>query len=340
MQVRRVLLLLNRASGTGQGAERIARIQKTFADRMPAETDARVEIIEDHPAAKTAASGFLIESKAAAAIIVGGGGGTLRAVVEGICEGNEPLPGKDRIRLAALRLGSGNVVAKQFGVPLDPEEALRQIGTALQEDATAPCCVIRCDTADGCYCAVTMAGFGQFGRAPGDLVRWHRRLAGFRKLLARVMPLERLNDVEYLLAMLTRTLGCALLPSIAETVEVTCHNQKHRFRLFSGVLLNFHIPIIPLDPQAQIEEKKLSLYLVSLRKRLDPVLFLIAPVLLSKRALHFTIGEDDAVDLHFPDRNTIEFFLDEDPVFCSGSMKLRVAGTLAFVPGNGYKKLM
>ena len=37
------------------------------------------------------------------------------------------------------------------------------------------------------------------------------------------------------------------------------------------------------------------------------------------------------------DRNTAEFFLDEDPMTFHGRLALQVAGSLAFVPGSEYR---
>src|SRR5690242_20850313 len=55
------------------------------------------------------------------------GGGTLRAVVEGACDGSAGLPCIDRLRIGALRMGSGNVVARQLGMPVDPIAGMRDL---------------------------------------------------------------------------------------------------------------------------------------------------------------------------------------------------------------------
>jgi diacylglycerol kinase family enzyme len=317
MRVERVLLLLNRASGTGQGAERIARMEQTMASALPAEIERATKIVDDHPAASAAATEFLNASQTPGVLIVGGGGGTLRAAIEGICRHNDPLPGANRIRLVSLRLGSGNVVAKKFGIVLDPEEAIRQMAQVLEQDITAPGCVIRCDVQEISHYAVTMAGLGQFGRVPGDLQRWHRRMGKFRASIARWIPLEKWNNLEYLSAMLIRT----LFPLATEKVEVLFGAQKHHFKLFSGVCLNFKVPFIPFDPQISIEDPVISLHLMPLYKW---------------SALHFRIESGQYAELRFPDREKIEFFLYEDPESCNGWMKLSMAGTIAFVPGRDY----
>src|SRR6266581_1763735 len=106
--VRRILLIVNRSSGTG-------------------------------------CSPALVGASGPAAVIVGGGGGTLRAVVEGICDAaGGKLPGARQVRLGALRMGSGNVVARRLGVALEPVDGMRQLVESLSSGRTLPCAVIRC----------------------------------------------------------------------------------------------------------------------------------------------------------------------------------------------------
>src|SRR5829696_3343203 len=111
----------------------------------------QVEVVADHPAARARANEFLKASDAPAAVIVGGGSGTLRAVIEGLCEGRVAgeLPGRERVRVGALRMGSGNPLARQFGIPQDPEAGLRGVIENLRAGRTAGCCAVRlvCPTA-------------------------------------------------------------------------------------------------------------------------------------------------------------------------------------------------
>src|ERR687886_3057349 len=128
----------------------------------------QVEVVEDHLAARACSNEFLRASDAPAVVIVGGGSGTLRAVIEGLCEGRAAgeLPGRERGRVGALRMGSGNPLARQFGVPQDPETGLRGIIENLRAGRTAPCCVLRCETGTRgdrteVHHAATLGGFGQ-----------------------------------------------------------------------------------------------------------------------------------------------------------------------------------
>src|SRR2546430_1305025 len=80
------------------------------------------------PAAREAAGQWLAARPAVPAVVIaGGGGGTLRAVVEGACDGRPALPARDTIRIGGLRMGSGNVVAKRLGVPRDPLAGARHL---------------------------------------------------------------------------------------------------------------------------------------------------------------------------------------------------------------------
>ncbi len=136
--VERVLLVVNRASATGHGKATVDRLRATLDEALGHKVEIRVEVVDDHSQAKEQTKTFLATSDAPALVIAGGGSGTLRAVIEGVCAGSEPghLPGRERVRIAALRMGSGNPVARQFGVPHVPEAALKGILANLHEDRT------------------------------------------------------------------------------------------------------------------------------------------------------------------------------------------------------------
>lgn len=305
--------------------------------------DLRVEVVDDHPEARAKTKEFLALADAPAFIIAGGGGGTLRAIIEGICEGSESgnLPGSERIRIAALRMGSGNVVAKQFGVPRNPEAALRGIMANLQNNRTAPCCIMRFEVSKKeshpeVFYAATMAGLGQFGRSPGDLARWHRRLPTLRKLIAWFTGIEKLNSIEYGLSILKRFTWCAMWPNAADFIEVRIGEQIKTMRLLAGVILNFPFDPLPFKPDIRVEDKVLSLLLIPYPGRCRTLFCLLSPQLLKKMALQFPIAGSDFAEVRLLNRDSVEFFLDEDPIIFDGRLVIRVAGTLAFVPGPDY----
>jgi hypothetical protein len=321
--VERVLLLVNRRSGTGHGPALAVQLSHQLREAgSGAEVD--VELVDDHPAARRVTRSFVAASPRPAALIVAGGGGTLRAVVEGVCDDAGPvLPDASRIRLAALRMGSGNVVARRLGVALDALEGMHGIAASLRGGRTTACSVIRCrfGTATGAEdvrYAVTMCGLGQFGRSPGDLARWHRRFEKPRRALAPLVGIERLNNVEYILSAGGRMFAATLCPPLCERLEVTIRGHKERFRLLAGAVMNLPVNGMPFGAGVGMEEAAVGVRLLPWGGRL--------------RAWRLGLGE--RLDLTLLDRKSIEFFLDEDPELAFGSLSLEVAGTLAFVRGS------
>ena len=112
--VKRILLIVNRTAGLGHNHALVDRLRTMLAKPFGEQATLRVEVVGDHPAARARANEFLGASKAPALILVGGGGGTLRAVIEGLCQNSElgRLPGRERVLIGALRMGSGNVLAR------------------------------------------------------------------------------------------------------------------------------------------------------------------------------------------------------------------------------------
>ena len=222
--VDRALLIINRAAGTGQDEATVEQLGSLFRQTLGELPDVRVELVNDHSSARACAAQFISSSAASALVVAGGGGGTLRAVIEGVCH-------NPAVRVGALRMGSGNVLARQFGVPRDPYIGLQGLLANLSAGVTASCCVMRCETWTSSgnseiHHAVTLGGLGQFGRIPSDLSRWHTRLPFVQKLAARSIGVEKFTNVEYVAAFLLRTLTHRV-----ETVEI---NQQERLRLLSA----------------------------------------------------------------------------------------------------------
>jgi Diacylglycerol kinase catalytic domain len=341
----RILLIVNRTAGVGHGRAIVDRLRAMLAELSGERATLQVEVVGNHPAARACANEFLMASDAPAVVIVGGGSGTLRAVIEGLCEGSAAgeLPGRERVRVGALRMGSGNPLARQFGVPHDPEAGLRGIIENLRADRTAPCCVLRCEVgrANGgpeVHYAATMGGFGQFGRTPADLVRWHRLLPTPRAVAAGLLGIERLNNVEYVLAVLFRSASCTLLGSSAtEVVEVRADDRKEVLPLLAGVAMNFPFKELPIDPGVRVEDEAVSLYLIPFTGRLSALRLVLTPQRLIRGALRIKVRRFERVEIRLIDRDAAEFFLDEDPMTFYGRLSLQVAGSLAFVPGPEYR---
>jgi diacylglycerol kinase family enzyme len=319
---RRTLLIVNRTSGTGCGPAMAGRLLRELTLACPG-SELELELVDDHPSTRQVARRFFAASSRPAAVIAGGGGGTLRAAVEGVCDAaNGTLPPGDALVLGALRMGSGNVVARRLGVAQDPIEGIRRLAASLDANRTARCAVIRCrfGTASGedLRHAVTMCGLGQFGRTSGDLARWHARLPEPRRAIASVVGIERLNNFEYAASAAGRLLASTIAPGTAEEVQVTLGERSERFRLLAGAVMNFPIGAIPFDPRVTMGEAAAGVLLLPRGGRLRT----------------WRLNAGDRLRVEFLDRESVEFFLDEDPERAHRELTIDVPGTLSFVLGT------
>jgi diacylglycerol kinase family enzyme len=341
LPVARALLIINRTAGTGQSAAIAETLASLLRQGVPELAELQISIVSNHAQARACATEFISESHAPALLVAGGGGGTLRAVIEGVCDSriSTELPGPQRVRVGALRMGSGNVLAKQFGVPRDPVAGLRGLLSNLQAGRTVPCCVLRCETFTDSgnlevHHAVTLGGLGQFGRIPSDLARWHAQFPLLHKTAARLFGVERLTNIEYAVALLIRSIACVLETERAETIEIKTQDKTERLRLLSGLVMNFPVPALPFKPDVSIEDEAALVYLIPLNGRWSPLLQLVAPRRLLTRCIR--IEKNNPLEIRLLDRQHIEFFLDEDPVTTFKHLRLGIAGSIAFVPGPDY----
>lgn len=317
---RSALLILNRASGTGHSALLAGELVKALVSGSGSTVEVDVAIVDGHPEARSAAAHFAGAASRPGLIVAAGGGGTLRGVVEGVMDAFPSAPpSAEVIRLAALRMGSGNVVARRLGIPIDPVQAAREVGEALASETTQLCGVLRCThglPGGGVAVrhAVTMCGLGEWGRVPGDIARWRERHATGRRRAASWVGLERVNGLEYMAFGAGRMLAGTVAASRCELVEV---DGGRRMRLLAAVALNLPLPPLP-NPGVEMGDEAAGLIVVP---RLG-------------RPFRRRLEAGDAFALRFLDRDSIEFFLDEDPERATGWLKLEVAGALAFVPGR------
>ncbi len=342
--VERILFIVNYSSATGRSEAEIDRLHGILREALGPRTDLRVEAVEGHRQAWAQTRAFVAAADASALVIAGGGGGTLRAVIEGICADSEAgdLPGQERVRVAALRMGSGNVLARQFGVARDPEAGLKGIVMNLLADRVAPCCVMRYEV-DGkntavkiCH-AATLAGFGAFGRVPRDLERWHSRLPSLHKLSAWLLGVERLTRMEYFFTLLVRSAWYALRPKAVQTLEIRTGEHAESMRVVAGAVVNFAFDALPFAPGVRAEDAALSLILFPYQGRCASLLLALSPCHLARKALQIRIADADLVELCLAHRDAADFFLDEDPMVFHDRIRIQIAGTLAFVPGSDYR---
>ena len=152
--------------------------------------------------------------------------------------------------------------------------------------------------------------------------------------MSRTVRLERINDAEYALAMVLRSIRCVVTPGVVETLDVESGERTERFRVLAGAVLNFPIKALPFETGTSIEEPKLSMHLVPFRSRWQTLSLMAA----HKRALNdvitISIESDRPAQVRLVDRDWAEMFLDEDPTALYRQVTISVAGSLAFVPGG------
>jgi hypothetical protein len=216
-------------------------------------------------------------------------------------------------------MGSGNVVARTLRIPRDPLAAARQVGEGLARNVTKPCGVLRCTHGlpgggTAVRYAVTMCGLGQWGLVPGDIARWRQGHAQGRKRAASWVGLERVNALEYVMFGAARMLAGTVSGSRCELVEI---DGARQMRLLAAVALNLPLPPLP-DPGVAMGDEAAGLTVVP---RLG-------------RPFRRRLEAGESFTLRLLDRDSVEFFLDEDPERATGWLKLELAGMLAFVPGQ------
>jgi Diacylglycerol kinase catalytic domain len=302
------LLVLNRSAGTGHADEFANRLVDAIRSGHRGSPEVEVALVGDHPGARAAASVFAARAPRRSLVVAAGGGGTLRAVIEGVMDVHAEPPDATVLRLAALRMGSGNVIARRLGMPLDPIEGALQIGEGFARGRVASCSVMRCaHGAEGggtaVRHAVTMCGLGAWGRVPGDIARWRERHALQRGRAAGWVGLERVNLAEYIGFGTVRMLSATASGARCELVEL---DGAKRFRLLAGVAL-----AVPLTPLPRPGITIVPRFGRAIRRPLEA-----------------------GFSLRLLDRESVELFLDEDPETVYDWVKLEVAGRLAFVPGR------
>jgi diacylglycerol kinase family enzyme len=324
----RAMMVLNRAAATGRGEDEVKALTNAF-DRSFDYARRSVAVVETHEMARAVTGAFRSTCAGHGVVIAGGGAGTLRAVVEGL-NTTEGLPEPDHICVAPLRLGSGNVLAKTFGVSGDPMEALREASVNVQSGVVDPCAVMRCVVDGTVRLSMTLVGLGQFGRIPSDLAAWHQAYPRTRRLLSHVVGVERLTQIEYRAGMGIRALRSWVNPDLMESVEVQTDRETTQMRLAAGAIANFAIKGLPLKPSHSAGDPLLSGFL--LEGPMSPFR-LLRKKRLAESAHPFNVRSDSSVVLRLKSRGPVPFFLDEDPMSFKREVCIDIAGPIGIVPG-------
>ncbi len=333
-----LLLAINTAAGTGHESGLGSEMARLLQSYLGAQYSVHLSLADGHDDISKRARSFINETGPNAVIIAGGGGGTLRAVIEGVSAKDGALPNPHQLRVGALRMGSGNVIARQLGVARDPREGVEELAAQLLAKKTAKCCVIGCETSDhpSSLYGATLGGFGLFGHVPKCLDLHHEKRLGFHRFSADMLGIERLTNVEYGACLMRFCLRAALNPGRLDMVEVQQGERVERFRLLTGALMNFPLKPIPFQPGVNLEDDELSLHLVPFDSSWQALTMMLRQKRVAHGARRFRITANTPLTLRAAKNRKLNFFLDEDPL-TARELTLRVAGRLAFVPGGNFK---
>jgi len=333
------LLVVNRPSGNGRTADEIDRLQAAFEDCFRTVAHRAFAVAEGHDEVAIRTREFLATAKSPCVLLSGGGGGTNRALVQGYLESVESgAVCMDDVRISSLRLGSGNLIPKHFGLPRDPLEGMQSISASLDAGQSRPCCVYRCvlhypGGATQRHYGLTMGGLGQFGRVPRDVQRWRDRHRRLMRRAIHVTPLEAINTFQYAAFSVLRALRCIARPERAERVEIRQGCRRDRFRLFGGILLNFDFPQLPFGGGCGIGEPRLALLCIPCEGRGPVLRALLDWRNLDRFIRKYEITPEAPIEIEFLDGGQTTLALDEDTFTAPARIGFEIAAVIRFVAG-------
>jgi hypothetical protein len=341
-RIESALLVVNRASGNGRTTEDIERLQSAFHDCFDPIANKVFEVTEGHGEVVHLTQDFLASFRGPCFLLSGGGGGTNRAVVQGLLkEAEKGTICLDDVQISSLRLGSGNLIPKYFGLPQEPLEGIRIIADDLFAGRTYPCCVYRCtfhypsgETKQ--EYGLTMGGLGQFARVPDDIKRWKDKHLRLMKWASRLVPLETINTWQYVAFSMVRAMRCIVQPKQAELVEVRYANRSERFRLLAGMLLNFDFPQLPIQGGGDIGEPRLVLCLIPHKGRRHIIWTLFNWRNLNHRVRKYEINSEMPIEILFSENSSTTLALDEDTFNAPARIRFEVAEPVRFVTGTSF----
>jgi hypothetical protein len=333
MRIERVLLLVHERSATGHDLREVRALARALRAHLPRSIGIEARTAKDHHDVKASSRDFADAYDGPVAIIAGGGGGTLRAVLEAVIDANA----SERIRIAPLRFGSGNVLARRLRIPSDPFTAIERIARALENDVHVFSSIMRLDagTRDDAtitHYAATLAAFGQAGRLAHDVSRIRALGPRAFRALANGFGIERVNHAHYASCFASRTVRTLLDPDAMEEVEIRTSTSVQRTRLFSALAMKTRVPEVPFDPGVDIEENAIAVAVAPWRGRGEAMRALLSKDALVDGLERHRIGPSDRFELRLLDRPSARFFVDEDPLEFFHHATISLAGRAALVP--------
>ncbi|MFC1975590.1 diacylglycerol kinase family protein [Chloroflexota bacterium] len=338
-KVASVLFVVNQPSGNGRTTIEIERLQKDFHQTFASIPRRNFALTTRHDEVERLTRSFLSLFPGPWLLLSGGGGGTNRAVVQGLlAEVEKGTLQLDDVQVSTLRLGSGNLLPRQFGLPREPSAAMRCISADLLAGRHAPCCVYRCtfhypDGKTRAVYGLTMGGVGQFACVPGDIKRWRDQHPRLMQWASQRVPLETINTFQYVAFSLGRAMKCVIQPKRAELIEVSQNGCCDRLRLFSGILANFDFPQLPFRGGCMVGEPRLALCLIPLAGRGQTISTLLSWPDLDERVRKYEITPDRPVEFRFLENSETTVALDEDTFMAPKRISFEVATRIKFVTG-------
>jgi hypothetical protein len=108
---------------------------------------------------------------------------------------------------------------------------------------------------------------------------------------------------------------------MCERVRVDAGGRSREVRLLAGAVMNLRVGWLP-DPGVSLEDPAVSLLLLPRRHRVG------------RRIETWRVDTGDRVEIELLDRDSAEFFLDEDTDRFWGRLTIEAAGCLDFIPGH------
>jgi hypothetical protein len=182
-----------------------------------------------------------------------------------------------------------------------------------------------------------MAGLGQFARVPDDIKQWRDKHAGLMQWTSQRIPLESINTFQYVAFSLLRAARCLIQPGRAELVAVRQNGCSDRFRLFSGILVNFDFPQLPFQGGCALGEPRLVLCLIPQAGPGQTISTLLSWPHLDGHLRKYEITPDRPIELRFLENGGTTVALDEDTFVAPNRISFEVATCIKFVTGVRLK---
>jgi hypothetical protein len=334
-----ILFIINTAAGTGYSSSDVTDLISFAESHLGPSYLLYAKEADNHKKVTEIIEAFLSDSHNPKIIIAGGGGGTLSAVITGIYNMSGKVQRTEgSLKVAALRMGSGNVLAKKLGIHKNPYEGLQQIIDGIKNNMVKKVCVGRFDFTSNNFspCTVfgsTLMGFGEFGRVSGAISRFHKKHPVIHRCLANLSGIEFLPTFEYVCLLVVRSFIRLISPGRIRRITIKRKGQTFSKKIISGFVMNFPVKAIPVNPGIGLSDEALFFYAVPYIKRMD--LFTSITGRQKGRPVSFFVTKDQPVSIGFDvdTRKPAEFFIDEDPFFVRGTITISVAGMLDFITG-------